>query len=137
MVKLISRRLGTMVLIMLVVSILLFLMNEGDPRLVARSVLGPYAQDEQLDAWIQQNGYDRAMFVRYFDWVEGNRRLVERRTNGRVGYVHIPDYMPFGLSFLLQQFLPQPGAEHKRMPSPTLEPRRSHRRARRKMAVDH
>ena len=69
MVKLISRRLGTMILIMLVVSILLFFMNEGDPRLVARSVLGPYAQNEQLDAWIQQNGYDRAMFVRYFDWV--------------------------------------------------------------------
>ncbi|MGI9414472.1 MAG: ABC transporter permease [Hyphomicrobiales bacterium] len=69
MIKLISRRLGTMILIMLVVSVLLFLMNEGDPRLVARSVLGPYAQDEQLDIWIQKNGYDRAMFVRYFDWI--------------------------------------------------------------------
>jgi peptide/nickel transport system permease protein len=58
-----------MVLIMLVVSILLFLMNEGDPRLVARSVLGPYAQPEQLDSWIAQNGYDRGIFVRYFDWL--------------------------------------------------------------------
>ncbi len=69
MLKLIGRRLGTMLLIMLVVSVLLFLMNEGDPRLVARSVLGPYAQPEQLQAWIEQNGYDRTMFVRYFDWV--------------------------------------------------------------------
>ena len=69
MIKLILRRIGTMILIMFVVSILLFLMNEGDPRLVARSVLGPYAQTEQLDAWIQQNGYDRSMAVRYVDWV--------------------------------------------------------------------
>ena len=69
MLKLIARRVGTMLLIMLVVSILLFLMNEGDPRLVARSVLGPYAQPEQLDAWISQNGYDRGIFVRYFDWL--------------------------------------------------------------------
>ncbi len=69
MLKMIGRRLGTMLLIMLVVSVLLFLMNEGDPRLVARSVLGPYAQPEQLQAWIEQNGYDRTMFVRYFDWV--------------------------------------------------------------------
>lgn len=69
MLKLIARRIGTMLLIMLVVTILLFLMNEGDPRLVARSVLGPYAQPEQLDAWITNNGYDRGIFVRYFDWL--------------------------------------------------------------------
>ena len=69
MLKMVARRLGTMLLIMLVVSMLLFLMNEGDPSLVARSVLGPFAQQEQLQAWIEQNGYDRTMFVRYFDWV--------------------------------------------------------------------
>ena len=50
MLRVIGTRLGVMVLIMLVVSVLLFVMNEGDPRLVARSVLGPYAQPEQLDA---------------------------------------------------------------------------------------
>ena len=44
-------------------------MNEGDPRLIARSVLGPYAQNQQLDAWITQNGYDRPMMVRYFEWI--------------------------------------------------------------------
>ncbi len=69
MLQLILRRVGMMVLIMLVVALLLFLINEGDPRLIARSVLGPYAQDEQLDAWIVQNGYDRSVFVRYFDWI--------------------------------------------------------------------
>jgi peptide/nickel transport system permease protein len=69
MIRLIVRRIGMMLLIMLVVALLLFLLNEGDPRLIARSVLGPYAQDEQLDLWIVENGYDRSMFVRYFEWL--------------------------------------------------------------------
>lgn len=69
MLTMVGRRLGSMVLIMLVVSVLLFIMNEGDPRLIARSVLGPYAQPEQLDAWVAKNGYDKPMTVRYFDWV--------------------------------------------------------------------
>jgi peptide/nickel transport system permease protein len=69
MLQLILRRIGMMILIMLVVALLLFLINEGDPRLIARSVLGPYAQTEQLDAWVQQNGYDRSIFIRYFEWI--------------------------------------------------------------------
>ncbi len=69
MVKLIVRRLGVMILIILVVSLLLFVINEGDPRLIARSVLGPYAQDQQLDSWILANGYDRSMFIRFFEWI--------------------------------------------------------------------
>ena len=69
MPQLILRRIGMMILIMLTVALLLFLMNEGDPRLIARSVLGPYAQDQQLDAWITQNGYDRPLMVRYVEWI--------------------------------------------------------------------
>ena len=69
MVQLIVRRVGMMVLIMLVVALLLFLINEGDPRLIARSVLGPYAQVQQLDAWVVENGYDRSIFIRYFEWI--------------------------------------------------------------------
>ena len=69
MPQLILRRVGMMILIMLVVALLLFLMNEGDPRLIARSVLGPYAQPEQLDAWIAQHGYDRPILVRYVEWI--------------------------------------------------------------------
>ena len=69
MVQLIVRRIGMMILIMLVVALLLFLINEGDPRLIARSILGPYAQDQQLDAWVIENGYDRSVIVRYFEWL--------------------------------------------------------------------
>ena len=69
MIQLLVRRVGMMILIMLVVALLLFLINEGDARLVARSVLGPYAQVEQLDAWVIENGYDRSVIVRYFEWI--------------------------------------------------------------------
>jgi len=34
--------------------------------------------------------------ARYREWVENNRRRVHEETNGRVGYVHIPDMGPFG-----------------------------------------
>ncbi len=34
--------------------------------------------------------------LRYRDWVEANRRRVHDETNGRVGYVHIPDMGPRG-----------------------------------------
>ena len=69
MFQLIIRRVGMMILIMLVVALLLFLINEGDPQLIARSVLGPYAQPEQLSAWVIENGYDRSVIVRYFEWI--------------------------------------------------------------------
>ncbi len=36
--------------------------------------------------------------LRYRAWVEGNRRLVHDRTQGRVGYLHIPDMGPWGFS---------------------------------------
>ncbi len=69
MLILLARRFGVMILIMLVVSLLLFFLNEADPTLVARSVLGPYAQPEQLTAWIEQNGYDKPVVQRYFEWL--------------------------------------------------------------------
>ena len=36
--------------------------------------------------------------LRYRSWVTANRRLVHERTNGRVGYVHIPDMGPWGFA---------------------------------------
>jgi len=36
--------------------------------------------------------------LRYRAWVEANRRYVHERTNGRVGYVHIPDMGPWGFA---------------------------------------
>ena len=36
--------------------------------------------------------------LRYRDWVDAKRSLVHERTNGRVGYVHIPDMGPWGFA---------------------------------------
>lgn len=66
---LIFKRLGMMMLVMFVVALLLFLANEGDPHSIARGVLGPYAQKQQLDAWIIQNGYDQPLVIRFFEWL--------------------------------------------------------------------
>jgi len=41
----------------------------------------------------------------YRDWVEKNKNYVHRETNGRVGYIHIPDMMEFGFSEFHKNFL--------------------------------
>jgi len=43
--------------------------------------------------------------LRYREWVETNRRLVHERSNGRVGYVHIPDMGPAGFAEFHRGFL--------------------------------
>ena len=63
------RRLGTMVLTMVVVSILLFLLLEINSSSVAIKVLGPYTSEEQRNIWLEQHGYFRPIYVRYFDWL--------------------------------------------------------------------
>ena len=43
--------------------------------------------------------------LRYRAWVAENRRTVHERTNGRVGYVHIPDMGPWGFAEFHRGFL--------------------------------
>ncbi len=45
--------------------------------------------------------------LRYVDWVETNRKKVETATNGRVGYVHIPNMGGDGLQEFIRQYYPQ------------------------------
>lgn len=46
--------------------------------------------------------------LRYFNWVENNRRKVEEATNGKVGYIHIPDMgYSNGLNEFVKYFYPQ------------------------------
>ena len=58
------------------------------------------------DAWVKTIANESGL--RYFDWVEQNRKYVEEKTNGRVGYIHIPD-MGFsnGLNEFVKYFYPQ------------------------------
>ncbi len=43
--------------------------------------------------------------ARYREWVENNRKFVHEQTNGRVGYVHIPNMGPLGYSEFHRYFL--------------------------------
>jgi len=65
----ILKRLGFMIVTMLVVSILLFLLLEFSPGDVAAKVLGPYSSAEQRQLWLEANGYLEPLHVRYFNWL--------------------------------------------------------------------
>ena len=69
MVIFILRRLGTMALTMLVVSLLLFLLLELTPGNVATKVLGPYSSEEQRNLWLEAHGYFEPLWVRYGTWL--------------------------------------------------------------------
>jgi tricorn protease len=45
--------------------------------------------------------------LRYYDWVESNRRYVDSVTNGKVGYIQIPDMDSFGLTRFMKMFYGQ------------------------------
>ena len=64
-----TRRFGTMVLTMLVVSILVFLLLEINVESVAIKVLGPYTSIEQRNLWLERNGYFDPAILRYLRWL--------------------------------------------------------------------
>lgn len=69
MLVFVAKRLGFMVVTMIVVSMLLFLLLEFTPGNVATKVLGPYSTEEQRTLWLEQNGYFEPLYVRYGSWL--------------------------------------------------------------------
>jgi peptide/nickel transport system permease protein len=66
----ILKRMGFMVMTMIIVSALLFaLLETGLTGDVAVRVLGPYTSEEQRDLWREQNGYNDAVPLRYMRWL--------------------------------------------------------------------
>lgn len=63
------KRLGIMIATMIAVSILVFLLLEVNGEQVAVKVLGPYSSPEQREIWLENNGYNRPAYVRYFEWL--------------------------------------------------------------------
>lgn len=45
--------------------------------------------------------------LEYFNWVQNNIRMVDKATNGEVGYLHIPDMGVEGLNEFVKHFYPQ------------------------------
>ena len=56
---------------LILVSMLVFALAEVLPGDVGRSVLGPYATQEQVDILNSELGTDRPLVVRYLDWASG------------------------------------------------------------------
>ena len=65
----ILKRIGQMLLIMVVISIMLFLLLEINVESVAVKVLGQYSTEEQREIWLQNNGYYDPLYQRYFRWL--------------------------------------------------------------------
>ncbi len=65
----IGKRLIYMLLTMFAISLILFLVMEINGEAVARRVLGPFTSAEQIQAWLQANGYLRPWYVRYVEWL--------------------------------------------------------------------
>jgi len=78
MARFILRRLGFMVLTMLLVSIVIFGISEIAPGDVARHILGQFATQEQVDLLRVQMGLDQPLAVRYIDWLIGNDWRLDR-----------------------------------------------------------
>ena len=45
--------------------------------------------------------------LRYLSWVEGNMRAVSEATDGKVGYIHVPDMSSKGISEFIKWYYPQ------------------------------
>jgi len=45
--------------------------------------------------------------LRNLTWIESNRKKVDKATNGRVGYIYVPDTSINGQNELVRQFIPQ------------------------------
>jgi peptide/nickel transport system permease protein len=69
MAAFLMRRLGQMLLTMLIASFLIFALNEWTPGSVARKQLGPFATQEQVDRLTERLGLDRPVVVRYVEWL--------------------------------------------------------------------
>lgn len=65
-------------------------------------------QPVEAGAWITEvRPIGNEANLLYLDWLETNRQKVEKATNGRIGYVHIPDMMMDGLDRFAKQWYSQ------------------------------
>ena len=58
-----------MLLTMFAVSVILFLLLEINIESVAIKVLGPYSLEAQRLIWLENNGYNEPLVIRYFIWL--------------------------------------------------------------------
>jgi peptide/nickel transport system permease protein len=65
------RRLGLMVLTLIILSLIVFLAGQVLPGDPGRAILGPFAAQSAVHALDHQLGVDRPLIVRYLSWIGG------------------------------------------------------------------
>ncbi|MFH1050732.1 MAG: PDZ domain-containing protein [bacterium] len=80
-------------------------LNGKANRYVALSISSNGKESDEKDIYVKTIANESGL--RYFNWVEENRLKVEKATNGRVGYIHIPDMSMEGLNEFVKYFYPQ------------------------------
>ncbi|MCL4510823.1 MAG: S41 family peptidase [Bacteroidetes bacterium] len=59
-------------------------------------------------AWtVEVNPIANELDLRYNDWIVRNRELVDKLSDGKIGYVYLPDMEASGLNAFVEQFYPQ------------------------------
>jgi len=66
-----AKRLGFIVLILLLVSFVIFAITQILPGNAAQMILGEYATPEQVEALVRQMGLDQPWYVQYWNWIGG------------------------------------------------------------------
>lgn len=66
-----ARRIAVLLGLLLAVSLLIFAMVEVIPGDVGNLILGQYATQENVDLVRRELGLDRALYIRYLDWITG------------------------------------------------------------------
>lgn len=69
--RFILRRLGLLLLTLLVSSLIIFVVLNHNPRGVAIAILGQFATPDDVDTVMRQLGLDRPAPVRYWNWLSG------------------------------------------------------------------
>jgi peptide/nickel transport system permease protein len=69
MLRFFAKRLLDLLITMAAVSVIIFLLLEFTPGDVARKILGPFATKEQVALLTDELGLNRAVWIRYFEWV--------------------------------------------------------------------
>ncbi len=67
--------------------------------------IGAGVKDKGRDVVVVPIGDERELY--YYDWVEGNIKKVSDATDGKVGYLHVPDMQTVGLDEFAKHFYPQ------------------------------
>jgi peptide/nickel transport system permease protein len=92
MIKFFAKRIGTMLLTLVVVSFLVFLTFEFSPNDLARTALGQFATKEELQHYHEEHGLDRPLFTRYLSWlgvIADHKGEYAGLMQGNFGYSHL------------------------------------------------